>query len=103
MIDVTRERLITLTEACKFFAGSKPGKRLAAVTMRRWANTGLRGVVIETVQQGRTRCTCAQACQRFIEAQTPREPDPRDIFMFRTASQRRRDARTNKALEAMGI
>lgn len=42
------------------------GRRITAATLHRWATIGLRGVVLEAVQVGGTRCTSKEAILRFF-------------------------------------
>lgn len=63
MVDATTESLLNLTEA-----GALVRKHLA--TVYRWSTTGVRGVVLETIQVGGTRCTSKEAVQRFCERLT---------------------------------
>ncbi len=67
MIDTRTESLLTLAEA-----GELVRKHVA--TIYRWSTTGFRGIVLETLQVGGTRCTTREALQRFCErlTNTPR-------------------------------
>jgi hypothetical protein len=42
-------------------------KKIHSSCFYRWSTTGLRGVVLETLQVGGTRCTSREALQRFFE------------------------------------
>jgi len=63
MIDPTNESLLTLAET-----GGLVRKHVA--TVYRWTTTGFRGVILETIQVGGTRCTSHEAFQRFCERVT---------------------------------
>lgn len=55
------------------------GKRLAVSSCYRWAQRGIRGVRLETIQFGGTRCTTEAALLRFCEAlstSSPQAPAP---------------------------
>ena len=62
-MDVTKEALLSLTDAAALV-----GKHVA--TLYRWSTSGYRGVVLETIQVGATRCTTHDALQRFCERVT---------------------------------
>jgi hypothetical protein len=63
MLDTTNEVPISLSEA-----GRLLGKHTA--TVYRWSTAGVRGVVLETIQVGGTRCTSREGVQRFCEGLT---------------------------------
>jgi hypothetical protein len=63
MVDTTSEALLSLTQAAALL-----GKHTA--TVYRWSTGGVRGVVLETIQVGGTRCTSKEAVQRFCERLT---------------------------------
>ena len=75
MIDIGRERLLTLQQAAKLIPG-RPGKSIHFSSIYRWAGTGISGVVLETVQVGGKKMTSVEALQRFIEASTAATPCP---------------------------
>jgi len=77
MIDTTRETLLSLAEA-----GTILRKHVA--TVYRWSTAGVRGVILETLQVGGTRCTSREAVQRFCEALTD-ATGPRRVRARRTA------------------
>lgn len=67
MIVIAQEQLLRLDEAAKLV----PGLRKASVhveTIRRWAKTGLRGVLLETCFLGGQEFTSQEALQRFSDA-----------------------------------
>lgn len=61
------ENLITLTEAASTLPRRRAGKPTHPSTLFRWASEGLRGVKLEIVQVGGTRCTSREALGRFFE------------------------------------
>lgn len=63
MVNTVSETLVSLAEAARFL-----GKHVA--TAYRWSTAGVRGVVLETIQVGGTRCTSREAVQRFCERLT---------------------------------
>ena len=70
MIDISSETLVSLTQATRHLPRRRKGKRPHASTLFRWAQKGCKGVRLETIQVGGTRCTSFEALQRFFEALT---------------------------------
>jgi len=70
MIDISAERVVSLTAATKLLPHRRRGARPNVATLYRWAQQGCRGVILETLCVGATRCTSAEALQRFCEAVT---------------------------------
>jgi hypothetical protein len=66
-IDLASETVVTLTEATRHLPRRRMGKRPATQTIYRWAQRGCRGVRLETIQVGGTKCTSLEALQRFCE------------------------------------
>lgn len=98
MIDITTEALLSLTEAARRLPGRR-GKRIHVATLHRWASRGVKGVQLETVRVGGTRCTSMEALQRFIERVTgPREPQaPAAPDAVRAAAIKRAEDVLNRA------
>lgn len=69
-IEVLEEQVISLREACGILPRRRAGKKPAIETLYRWSLRGCRGVKLETVQVGATRCTSVEALQRFFDALT---------------------------------
>ena len=67
MIDSASETLITLIQAADELPRRRRGRKTHISTLFRWSTAGCRGVVLETIQVGRTRCTSREALQRFFE------------------------------------
>ena len=67
MIDSLNEELLSLTEAAKFLPGRRQSKRPTLSCLYRWTKQGCRGIVLESIQVGGTRCTSRQAIARFIQ------------------------------------
>ncbi len=70
MIDPNTESLLSLTEAAKSLPPRRAGKRAHVSCLYRWTTTGCKGVVLESLQCGGTRCTSREALARFFEALT---------------------------------
>ena len=66
MIDCNRETLLTLSEAAKLLPARRAGKKTHISCLYRWTKTGCRGVVLESLQVGGTRCTSKEALARFF-------------------------------------
>lgn len=67
MIDLASENVITLTNATQYLPKRRKGQRPHPATMFRWAQKGVRGIVLETLRVGGTLCTSTEALQRFCE------------------------------------
>lgn len=67
-IDSNREKLISLTEAAKLLPKRRQGKRPHVTCLYRWTTHGCRGVVLESIQVGATRCTSMEALDRFFQS-----------------------------------
>ena len=67
MIDTITENPIPLTQAAAELPRRRRGRKTHVSTLYRWATGGCRGVVLETIQIGGTRCTSREAMQRFFE------------------------------------
>ena len=70
MIDVSTEHVISLADAARLLPARRAGKRPHVSCIYRWTTTGCRGVVLESVQIGATRCTSREALERFFAALT---------------------------------
>ncbi len=102
MIDIQTEQVVSLTEAAKSkcLPRRRQGKRPHVATLFRWATVGVRGVVLETIQCGGTRCTSLEALQRFFDRCT----DPAASAKTRTTKARQREmVRAERELNAAGI
>ena len=99
-IDATQEQVLTLSEATRHVPVRR-GKKTHASTIWRWAKAGLRGVRLETIQVGGSRCTSVEALQRFFERLTAAVDGPGQSV---TPARRRREIeRAERELDAAGI
>ena len=64
MIDMHRDRLLTLTDAANRIPG-RGGKRIAYKTVWKWAKKGVKGIVLETIPIGGILMTSEEALTRF--------------------------------------
>ena len=69
-IDVARESVFSFGEAARYVGKLKGTKAVAFQTLFRWATKGCRGLVLETICVGGTRCTSKEALQRFFDGVT---------------------------------
>jgi hypothetical protein len=112
VIDVYAEDMLTLAQVPDLLPRRARGRKLHLSTVYRWATSGCRGVVLETIQVGATRCTNREALQRFFEALTASRgakgpsgtSDAARRPVLRSAARRQRDSeRAARQLEAMGV
>jgi hypothetical protein len=100
-IDLSTERLVSLREAARLLPSRRQGKRPHISCLYRWTKVGCRGVVLEFVNVGGTRCTSHEALARFIERVTVAE---RTAEPSRTLDARSMDIkRVEQQLDAEGI
>ncbi|MCH8043694.1 MAG: DUF1580 domain-containing protein [Planctomycetes bacterium] len=78
MIDLTKEELLTLSEAAGLLPPRRKGKRPHPTTLFRWASNGLRGEKLEVLRVGDTTCTSIAALQRFFRRLTELDDKLRD-------------------------
>lgn len=77
MIDISTETVLSFTEAAARLPRRRRGKKPHIATLYRWAERGLKGVHLETIQVGGTCCTSLEALQRFFDGLTkPRSDAP---------------------------
>ena len=88
MIDPSSETLLSLADAARTLPRRRGGRKPHVSCLYRWTTTGCKGVVLESLQVGGTRCTSKEALARFFERLTYAE-DPR---ADRTPARRRRAA-----------
>jgi uncharacterized protein DUF1580 len=69
-IDTKIEGLISLAAAARLLPERRRGKRPHISCMYRWTTKGCRGVILESVMVGGTRCTSREALTRFISRLT---------------------------------
>jgi hypothetical protein len=67
-IDLFTEELFALRNAAPLLPKRRRGKRPSLSCLYRWTTVGCRGVVLESVNVGGTRCTSREALCRFVES-----------------------------------
>lgn len=104
MIDISLEETFSLTEAAKRLPCRRKGVRPNVATLYRWAQSGCRGVRLETICVGATRCTSMEAMQRFFDALTAQAEHRTIAQPSRTTTARRKQIETaERRLAAAGI
>jgi hypothetical protein len=66
-IDIQSEQVITFAQATEHLPRVRRGKKLNIATLYRWARSGRRGVILESIPIGGTLCTSLEALQRFFD------------------------------------
>ena len=102
MIDPNTETVISLADAAKSLPQRRAGKKPHVSCIYRWTTSGCRGVVLESLQIGGTRCTSKEALARFFRRLT--QGDTADVPAVRSVAQRQRAAeRAMRDLERAGV
>lgn len=99
MIDISKERVVSLTRAPRHLPPRRRAKRPNVATLYRWAQKGVRGVVLETIQVGGTKCTSLEALQRFCDRLSA--PEPRASHSASASAEAA--GATERALEREGL
>ena len=76
MIDSRKEKVLSFKQAAELLPRRRRGKTPSPSTLYRWATTGLHGIRLETLCVGGSRCTSAEALQRFFERLTAASNTP---------------------------
>ena len=75
MIDHRLETVFALSAAPRRAPRLRGGRPINTATFYRWASRGCRGVRLETIQIGGTKCTSQEALQRFFDRLSNPERD----------------------------
>ena len=70
MIDPTTETLVSMADAARPLPRRRGGKKPHVSCLYRWTTHGCKGVILESIQVGGTRCTSKEALGRFFKALT---------------------------------
>lgn len=65
-IDINQETLLTLADAAKELP-RRGGRKIHMSTVWRWANRGLKGIKLESIQLGGSTWTSREALQRYAD------------------------------------
>jgi len=98
MIDVTKERVVSLAEACELLPRRRNGKRPDISCLYRWIKDGFRGEFLDHLQVGSTKCTSVEALTDFFE-RISHKPATRQT----RASQQQKAKAAGQKLDALGI
>lgn len=74
MIDIRKEKLLSISEAAKMRPPTRRGRPTSPSTVFRWIAKGVRGRRLEAIRLGAQWFTSAEALQRFAEALTAGDP-----------------------------
>ena len=100
MIDPNSETLLSLADAARILPRRRGGKKPHISCLYRWTTAGCKGILLESIQVGGTRCTSREALARFFERLTCAD-DPRSD---RTPSRcERAAAAAERELEREGV
>ena len=102
MIELNSEDVVSLTEATSLLPRRRRGKKPHVATLYRWAQRGVRGVRLETIQVGGTLCTSREALQRFCERLSNPEAARSSAIRSPAARERAVD-RAGRELSEVGI
>ena len=69
-IDIETEQVISPAKATHLCPERRRGMRPNVATIYRWMMQGVRGIKLESIVVGATRCTSIEALQRFFDALT---------------------------------
>lgn len=102
MINVSTEDVISLAEAATLLPRRRAGKKAHVSCIYRWTQQGCRGVRLESIQVGGTRCTSRQALTRFFDKLTVATGLP-PASDQKPASFQRRTETAERELDRLGI
>jgi hypothetical protein len=89
-IDPQAESLLSLSDAARLLPKRRGGKKPHVSCLYRWSVSGCRGVILETIQVGGTRCTSHEALARFFERLSSQSLCSPGVPRGRSARQRER-------------
>ena len=69
-LEIATETLVTSAGATDYVPHRRRGRKCSPSTIWRWMVYGCRGIRLESLVVGTTRCTSVQALQRFFDALT---------------------------------
>jgi Protein of unknown function (DUF1580) len=103
VINIMDEQVYPLSQAVEFVPSGRRGGKRNVSTLYRWTTSGCRGVKLEFIMIGATRCTSREALQRFAERST-KGAGADEARVPRTTSARKRAAeRAGEELTRMGV
>jgi hypothetical protein len=99
-IDIKTEQIFLLSDGPDYMPHQRRGRKFDRCTFFRWAKSGRRGVVLETLQTPSGKITSVEALQRFFEALSDPCPVYREPMAVRRAKS---NAKTAEILKDAGI
>lgn len=94
-IDLAVEQVVSLADAADSLPRRRRGKKPHVSCIYRWTVAGCRGVVLESIQVGGTRCTSHEALARFFAALS--NVDGRKPTAAAMPARRKREIKTAEA------
>jgi hypothetical protein len=98
-IDPNNETLISLADATRLLPARRKGRKPHLSCIYRWTVSGCRGVILESIQVGGTRCTSKEALARFLEALTLASPTGHHASLRSPVKRRRAAGRSGRPAE----
>jgi hypothetical protein len=102
MIDPNTETLICLAQAAKHLPRRRGGRPVHVSCIYRWTTSGCKGVILESIQIGGTRCTSKESLSRFFQ-QLTQGHNPTHPTIYSPAKRAQAVARAERELDAAGI
>ncbi len=104
MIDISTETVISPADATKHLPRRRAGKKPNIATIYRWMQIGVRGIRLESIMIGGTRCTSLEALQRFFDTLTAQaEGQPVQQPQRLTKSRRKQIEAAERRLAKAGV
>lgn len=104
MIDALTEDIISLADAARYLPTRRAGKRPHISCVYRWTVSGCKGVKLESIQIGGTRCTSREALSRFFDRLSMSAGPQQDPAAVRSPVQRQRAiAQADRELREAGF
>ncbi len=103
MIDISTEKVLSFTEAIDHLPRRRAGKKCNISTFYRWAQVGVRGIKLETISVGGTKCTSLPAIQRFFDALTAQSADQQVEPAKRPKSRQKQIETAERRLAQAGV
>ena len=104
MIDISTETVVCPADATKLCPRRRGGKKPDIATAYRWMKDGVRGIRLESIMIGGTRCTSQEALQRFFDALTAQaEGQPVQQPQRLTKSRQKQIEAAEKRLSRAGV
>ena len=104
MIDISSEKLLTPAEIAQHIPRRRAGKKCNVATIHRWFVDGVRGIKLESICVGGTKCSSVAALQRFFDELTAQsEGQPVQQPQRITKARRKQIEAAERRLEKAGV